>query len=230
MVDRCDSTDGPALNGDEVVRLQEAIGKVASRAAPQLSALPRNVSVVRWIKHLQRNVDVVFDKHNRQGADIACRKGCGHCCHVRVEALPAEIFRIAEHLRQRWLDNPAEQVALLDRLRAHARQTQLASDSMAGHDCPFLVNQLCDIYEVRPAVCRKGHSLDVQACQHHASTVPQSLPLLADAEALIQGVSQAYAHAGLPSGGFELVAGVLQALEQPEALQQWLGGDQPFHH
>ena len=116
----------------------------------------------------------------------ACRRGCAHCCHIRVEMTQLEAERLgsaigrAPNTRQRYM--PAEEGAY-------------------GYDtpCPFLVESDCSIYEHRPFACRKHHSLDVDAlfCQldmppEFAASVPRVSPNMA---------LLAYAAAVMPSMG-----------------------------
>ncbi len=42
---------------------------------------------------------------------IACRAGCSHCCHLSVLAAPAEVLRLAQHVRDRF--SAAERAGLM---------------------------------------------------------------------------------------------------------------------
>lgn len=225
------SSKGP-LSAAEEAGFLASIDRVARVAKQGMSTARTGPAVVHWIHHLHDNVDAVYARHVASGVGVSCQKACSHCCQVRVEALPPEIFKIADHLNQQLARQASPDQArqsLVQALHGHQQaMSQAGRADAAPAVCPFLVNQLCSIYPVRPGVCRKGHSLDVRACEQHASTLPQSLPLLADAEALIQGTSRAYAERGLQSGGHELVAGVLLALQDPSAQPRWLAGEAVF--
>jgi uncharacterized protein len=216
------------LDKGEQARLFQSIEGVERAVRVHLQPIRSSVAVVHWIRQLQTNVDAVYDKHVKAGAQVQCQKGCGHCCHIRVEALPPEIFRITAYLRASWAANAEAGRLTMQRLTQHSAAVVAAATSKAKPPCPFLVDQVCSIYPIRPSVCRKGHSLDMQACQNHAPTLPQSLGLLADVEALIQGTSRAYADEGLQSGGYEMVAGVLLALQDDTAQARWLAGEAVF--
>lgn len=216
------------LDKGEQARLLQSIEGVERAVSVHLRPIRASVAAVHWIRQLQANVDAVYDKHVQAGAPVQCQKGCGHCCHIRVEALPPEIFRIATHLQASWAANAEASRLTMQRLTQHSAAVAAAVTSHALPPCPFLVDQVCSIYPVRPSVCRKGHSLDVHACENHAPTLPQSLSLLADAEALIQGTSRAYADQGLQSGGHEMVAAVLLALQDDTAQARWLAGEAVF--
>lgn len=227
-MDRENGPDRSPLSEAEQSRLMASIGRVEQAVNKHLAPLGNSQAVIHWVRQLHSNVETVYDRHVSAGAAVKCSKGCGHCCHIRVEALPPEIFRIATHLQERWAHDPSDKAATLQRLADHPQAMASARSAQEQPACPFLVQQVCSIYEVRPAVCRKGHSLDVHACQTHAPTLPQSLPLLADAEALIQGTSRAYADQGLESGGHDLASGVWHALHDASAQPRWLAGEAVF--
>ena len=96
----------------------------------------------------------------------ACRSGCAHCCHQAVGVTPPEVFAIHEHLRATRA--PAELAAVVRRIRAADDRTRgMTSAERLSPDlpCPFLVDERCSIYEVRPLACRGTNSLDAAACE-----------------------------------------------------------------
>ena len=77
------------------------------------------------------------------------------------------------------------------------------------------MDERCSIYPVRPAACRKAHSLSAPHCAEQSPTIPQNLRLLVDAEALMAGTALAYRDQPLPASAHELNAAVLAALNDP---------------
>jgi len=77
----------------------------------------------------------------------ACRRGCAHCCHIRVEMTQLEAERLGEAIgrkpntRHRYV--PVEE-------GANGRDTP----------CPFLKDGECSVHDLRPFACRKNHNLD----------------------------------------------------------------------
>lgn len=94
-----------------------------------------------------------------EGSDeplAACRPGCAHCCHIRVEMTQLE----------------AEQLGAAIGRRPHTQHRYHGAEPDAydyATPCPFLVagdapgRGRCSIYEQRPFACRKHHSIDVDA-------------------------------------------------------------------
>ena len=125
-----------------------------------------------------RIADIVIARNRREGIDIACRKGCGHCCksHLVPLAVP-EVFRLKEYIYSRPRDLrdamlrscllAAKDILTEEPPEFIAPRTPTDSiDSLAflsdvsrwyvslGACCPFLSNNICTIYENRPLACR----------------------------------------------------------------------------
>lgn len=210
------------LTPEEKTAFLKAIEAVKHRGIRYLKDCRSAGDALKLVGNLHRAVDTVY-QHGASGEyKPDCKAGCSHCCHLRVEVLDAEALQIAEEVRRRPAD---ERAALLERLQdqAEIRHTEPAMvRSVSG--CAFLVEGLCSIYSVRPATCRKGHSLAVQQCREAASQLPQNLQVIAESEALIAGISGAYREAGLTSAGRELSAAVLLALTDDAAQSKWYAG------
>ncbi len=73
---------------------------------------------------------------------VACKNGCSYCCHMEVGLYTVEAELIANEIGvplQKLQDTPEyRQNGWIDMKRP----------------CPFLVENSCSIYEVRPMVCR----------------------------------------------------------------------------
>ena len=81
-----------------------------------------------------------------------CGAGCSHCCKTSVIIHGDEAREIAKFtgrsVRQVPIRHP-------DQIRSLSLETKYL-----GVACPFLVDDKCSIYSVRPYVCRQQHSLD----------------------------------------------------------------------
>lgn len=214
------------LTPEEQTAFLQSAENVQQAAIKHLGKHHDELSVIAFVRNLQRGVDRVVDEAIHKGAHLDCRTGCSHCCRARVEAIAPEIFQIAAELESRSAHERSE---IIERLRAHA-STQDEEPALWNQrkDCPFLTNHLCSIYQVRPAVCRKAHSADVGKCEAFAPTVPQNLEIALGAEALLRGTSGAYQQRGLDASSHELVSAVLLAIQDPSAQARWYKGEQVF--
>ena len=84
-----------------------------------------------------------------------CKKGCSHCCYIKVEISAIEAEYIEKSLGIKQNPHPIE-------------------TNCFGTPCPFLKDNSCSIYELRPFVCRKHVVLfdnpkwcDIDICNLH---------------------------------------------------------------
>jgi Fe-S-cluster containining protein len=171
------------------------------------------------MKSLHASMDEVShscDSSDTDDAPPACRVGCSHCCHARVEVSDPEAFYIARQLP----GLPAShRESLIATLRVNAAQR--ASSPSSPVPCAFLSHEMCLIYEHRPATCRKAHSLSVRACANQAAQIPQNLHRVLQHEVLIEGTNRAYLANGLPAHTNELSAAVLAVLTGEVNADDW---------
>ena len=100
----------------------------------------------------------------------ACRAGCAHCCHQTVGVTPPEVFAIYDHLRAtRTAGRTGRRRAAHSRRRRQDARHGPADRLSPDLPCPFLVDERCSIYEVRPLSCRGTNSLDAAACERSAA-------------------------------------------------------------
>lgn len=112
------------------------------------------------------------------GEAISCKKGCAACCRMLVPVSAPEAFALRDMLakmpagrRQATVMNVAAARARLEQAGLLARLTEIAETGRQLSDeemepinrdyyalrmpCPFLENEVCSIYEDRPAACRE---------------------------------------------------------------------------
>jgi len=174
----------------------------------------------------------------------ACHAGCAHCCHQAVGVSPPEVFAIHAYLR----DNrtPDQLAAVVRRLRDADDRTRgmPSADRLSpDHPCPFLDEQRCSIYEVRPLTCRGTNSLDAVACERtlrepeaHAGflagtfSVPCFVEPIRAFHAVAAGVQLALHELhGLRVQPLELTAAMRIVVDDPERVAtEWLAGEDPF--
>lgn len=214
------------LSPEEQAEFLRAIENVRQAAQRHLSANRSLPFAITFVSNLQRGVDHVSRAAADQGPTFDCKAGCSYCCHVRVEVLEPEVFQIVEELKKL----PQQEFeALIERLRKHAETAKGVAVLDYRIMCPFLKENLCSIYHVRPAVCRKGHSLDVEKCKTPGAEIPQSLEVVLKSEALIKGTADAYRRVNLSASQHELGQAVLLALTDETVMSRWFNGEKVFN-
>lgn len=165
---------------------------------------------------------------------LACHKGCGTCCRIRVVATAPEVLMVARYIRSMAEGFRRVGIDLPARLAATPDAPAGAGATMAlGRDCPFLAEGICVIYPVRPLACRGHASFDADACvaalEGEADEVPVSEPHRT-VRALVQGALQsALRDAGQPWGLYDLVAALKIALARPDAEAAFAAGTDVLH-
>jgi Fe-S-cluster containining protein len=125
-----------------------------------------------------RIAEVVIARNRREGIDIACRKGCGHCCHSHLVPLAVpEAFRLTEYMYSRPRDlrdamlrlclraardilNEEPPEFIVPRAETDSNDSSGFLSDLSkwyvglGVSCPFLSENICTIYENRPSACR----------------------------------------------------------------------------
>jgi Fe-S-cluster containining protein len=115
-------------------------------------------------------LDKIYTVYDRFTAslDLACKKNCCHCCTTSVTLTTMEGYKIIEALDSH---TTAEWIEKIRQAAAHAyfkpkittnRLANLCADGIAppqeefseSQSCPFLTENQCPIYAVRPFGCR----------------------------------------------------------------------------
>jgi Fe-S-cluster containining protein len=115
----------------------------------------------RVVLELYREYDPQVAKHaDRLG--VTCKVGCSHCCMLPATATVPEMVLVVEHLAAR-ADWPARRPQLERAINHHLREfagvnilneRERAAFFTRQLPCVFLKDHRCEIYAVRPAVCR----------------------------------------------------------------------------
>ena len=167
---------------------------------------------------------------------IACKAGCGWCCHQQVGVSVPEAIRIAVHIRAL---PPAESDAVLGRVRALDDATNGLTTSMraAGKwPCAFLVDGACTIYAVRPLRCRGLQSTDAGFCRKsfedpEATRAGLALGTVRPTflaqpqhiyDQILNGVLKTLHFAKVADYGLELTAAIRELTDQPRRMTEWL--------
>jgi hypothetical protein len=173
----------------------------------------------------------------RDKVELACKRGCSYCCHLRVEIRPHEAFVLSQHIRATF--NAEQRSRAMARIEENLRRIAALSPEQhvrAGIPCALLEEGICSAYEGRPATCRKYHSVAAETCRNAFNDT--SAPLTGEIEheqVRLAGNAVALGHArGLEDAGYdaalyELHYALHRALaDLPKAEKRYRRGKRPF--
>lgn len=209
---------------------------VTAEAALADAALAAHDPVAAWLEASGRHEQIVVATQALVGEPVACRKGCGWCCHFRVTATASEVLALAAWMRANL---PAERVAAaLDTARRNARQlaTLDAADRLRVNlPCPSLRDGACDGHPARPSRCRTYHARDVEGCRaaYDRPDEPGASHALVPAlhtvaRTLAAGFREAVVRAGFDDRLYELNGALAEALAGDGALRRYLRKERAF--
>lgn len=161
---------------------------------------------------------------------LACKEGCSWCCHFSVDVRPVEVAQILDYVERNFSDEQR------DRLRSEIRAN---SESLAGLDefermqrnvkCPFLIDNRCSIYAVRPQTCRNYHATNEAGCRQsfeepdNRDIDPDFAPLVYQSGgAHVEAFSNAMQDEGYDVAAYEMNAALLCAMDDSAAFRRRL--------
>jgi Fe-S-cluster containining protein len=199
----------------------------------QLSSAPDSRATIEGLlgsafESFERNVEQSQDGI----AAVACHGGCASCCTIRVAATAPEILLVARAIRALPEESGRELKERIDDADRATRRLSPLQRMLASLVCPFIDQDLCVIYPVRPLACRGHASFDKQACVEalagRACEVPISAAHVA-VRSLVQNAMQAALRdAKLPWATYELNQSLQIALSDENSETAWLNGEDKF--
>jgi len=165
-----------------------------------------------------------------------CREGCDYCCYYKVALTAGELFLIGQQMQKHFSAPQLEQTLAAARTNVETTRTMTTQEQLASNiKCPLLVDGACSVYEVRPAMCRKHHSMNVELCRRSFeqpldSTIPNpEQPMISGyALAAIAGAREGMAQAGLDAQRYDLNRGLVELFSDNKAEKRWKKGKRAF--
>jgi hypothetical protein len=148
-------TDSP----EKRTRLAELDGYIQSRCdAITARVAPHRAAIKVMVRHvlddtvsMSAKILAIWELADFMGrftaGDVACKRGCSHCCHIAVLVPKQEAEVIAHRVGRKPATVPP---------RMDAQHIEWGYHN----PCPFLRDGECSIYESRPLVCRAHYSVD----------------------------------------------------------------------
>ena len=171
------------------------------------------------------HVTGVFDRTAPPHNEIACRKGCSHCCTQKVVLMAPEAFYVAAQIR----NNPKAKDAIIE---AHRRTHDLSlmGRLQAQIFCALLEDAMCSIYKARPMACHAFVSTDLNACldaftRNKSANIPMPEIYVSVVHTCRILLMAALRLARLNSSVYEMNAAVAAILAHENAEARWLAGE-----
>lgn len=102
----------------------------------------------------------------QQNQPIACVKGCSWCCFQPVYLTTQEALLLYEFIIQTF--DKQQIKTIQSKAEIKLKKTKNLSEDKKQHivhACPFLIDNSCSVYPVRPMACRIYLSKDVDSCK-----------------------------------------------------------------
>jgi Fe-S-cluster containining protein len=213
--------DVMARDGRQIAALMRVLHDLAEVSIARRSVAPLMEFV---IANMTASMDRFAD------AKVACGRGCYFCCHIWVDATPAELLHLGSSLAG---ERRAQILEALGRALEKTRGLSVEARERLVTPCPMLVDKACSVYADRPLACRALAALDAARCERafvHLSNelidIPQPYVLAGYGYRL--ALDGALKKARLDYRPVELGSGLALALSRPEAQAEWLAGGDPF--
>jgi Fe-S-cluster containining protein len=166
----------------------------------------------------------------------ACKAGCAYCCYYKVEVKAHELLLILDYLQQHLAPAQRQQIQAeashnADLISRLSPEQHLSTNLK----CPFLQDQRCSVYPVRPFRCRSFHALEVSGCEASYAT-PADLSISSEliesvslfGAALSQGFEAAAQSAQYDARTYDLNTALVAAFRQKNAALRYKQGKQTF--
>ena len=107
-----------------------------------------------------------------------CASGCAYCCYYKVEVRAPEVFLIKEHLQNNFEAKAIQSILDEAEKNAHLIRSITPEQHLRTNiKCPFLKENSCSIYPVRPFKCRNFHATELSGCEQSFND-PSNLNIL----------------------------------------------------
>lgn len=150
---------------------------------------------------------------------LACAAGCSACCSLLLLVEAPFVLWLADALR--------------GALDAQTRAAITTAMEREGGPCPLLVDGRCQVYALRPLVCRSHTSIDAAACARRSAGENVAIEAHGGQNHLWHSMANGLAEAMMAAGLGRDVAlhfrrAMVVALGLPDASARWAAGDDIF--
>ncbi|MBI5383035.1 MAG: YkgJ family cysteine cluster protein [Opitutae bacterium] len=158
---------------------------------------------------------------------VACRAGCGACCHERVGVQAHEVLLAAEFIQANFA--PEAVAAVIARAANHRAAYERRAHWEAGAvptPCVVLHEGSCTIYAARPESCRAHHSHNAEACARNLAAGEDVVDVYIRGVrgrmfAVMLGIDHAAVEAGFDGHAYDFGSALHEALTNSLCLARW---------
>ena len=207
--------------------------QVAAQCGKELGFDSLNTATVNFYRRLDSTITGVSEHIEET---IQCQQGCSYCCHFRVDVSANEVFAIVEHVCSTFTLDKLEKLA--DRAAKNKKKLDMLSQAkriVTNIACPLLEDNACSIYAMRPSMCRKMHSTNVEACKHSYDNPEDKNvkntehPVLsAITMTMLTAAREGFSALGLDKTVYDLNEVLIAALSDKKYKKRWLNGKKAF--
>ncbi len=166
----------------------------------------------------------------------ACKAGCSYCCYYKVEVKAHEMLLIHEHMKKNLAPTLTTQILTSASENAEVIRALTPKEHLATNiKCPFLIENQCSIYDVRPFRCRSFHAVKVDACEAsfaNPSDFSIATELIEDvshySDALSQGFEAAAMDTGYDHRTYDLNTALLEVFADASIDKRYKRGKKVF--
>jgi Fe-S-cluster containining protein len=190
----------------------------------------------RVVSNLHLSFDKVFNERLAQSREkIDCRAGCSFCCYMKVDVYAWEVFPILDFMRRNFSKDQIAEVHAKAKSRKEKTQPMTAEQyEDARLPCPLLRDGKCSVYEARPLVCRRYHSVKVSFCEAGfnnptvSGTIGEVEELRTTMAVMAVRAAEAFQEAGFDDTWYDLSAALNEALSNSKCQKRWRDGKKAF--
>lgn len=164
---------------------------------------------------------------------LACGEGCSFCCALHITLKPYELLFLTDHIASQPDEVQKHLQTVIDE---NCRRITDASDEKLlsiNFTCPFLKDNSCSIYEVRPTSCRIAHSKSKAVCEEAFHNPDTETP--ADHISDFEEISRTFEEQFEDQVGeyhdvsdYNMNMALREALKDPQWIQRFIDGEEVF--
>jgi Fe-S-cluster containining protein len=184
----------------------------------------------------RRHDSVVIQAIERSSVKPACRAKCSYCCHYKVEARAVEVLALQQYVMSNFKPERIRQIIeQATRNVEEAKNLTHTEHLTTNQRCPFLFDDQCAVYHVRPSKCRNFHAADMNGCRSSYEQpanleIPNSyIPeFYSAANGTTEGFELATEEAGLDPRVYDLNSAFIEAMRSSQAAKRLKSGKRTF--